>query len=141
MFRGTRRQNDDRHGGLFSLELLVVIPVVFGLVLAIIEFGMIWSAIHQVEAASRAACRVATLPVRDPVELEQAVVDAAERVLRKPKLIAAYRLSLSPGQHTGDPVVVQIQLPMNAAAPDLLAAIGFSLKRRQLRAETVMRKE
>jgi hypothetical protein len=130
-----------RTGAILSVEMLLVFPVLFILLLAIIEFSLLWSGSHQVEAASATACRVATLPASDPVELEQFVRDAARQALVKPRLIAAHRVFYTPGQITGDPVIVAIQVPMRAAAPNLLALIGFNLQGRWLRAETVMRKE
>jgi hypothetical protein len=128
-------------GAILSVEMLLVFPVLFVLLLAIIEFSLLWSASHQVEAASATACRVATLPANDPVELEQSVCYAAQQALVKPRLIAAHRVLYTPGQITGDPVTVAIQVPMRAAAPNLLALIGFDLNGRWIRAETVMRKE
>ena len=40
-----------------------------------------------------------------------------------------------------DPVTVEVRVPMDAAAPDLLRFFGFSLRNRMLLAKTTMRKE
>lgn len=130
-----------RAGAVFSVELLLALPIVAACFFAIVEFSLLLSATHKVEAASRSACRVAILPSEDPAESELAVRRAAEWALGKPRLRSAYRLMCKRGRYTGDPVIVRIRVPMKAAAPDLLAMIGFGLEGRYLTAETAMRKE
>ena len=41
----------------------------------------------------------------------------------------------------GEPVMVRLDIPANAAVPDLLAFIGFSLQNQTLVGQTIMRKE
>jgi len=136
-----RRRQRVRAGAILSLELLWVLPILVGIFFAIVEFSLLLSASHQVKLASRAACRVATLPAANRHEMEQAVRCAAERALAKRHLVEAYQLTICSGRHTGDPVVVEIRVPMCAAAPDVLTIVGFRLKGRELVARTVMRKE
>jgi hypothetical protein len=130
-----------RKGAIQTVELLLVLPILLGLLFAIIEFGLLLSANQRLKMASQLACRVGTLPADDPVEREQAIRRAAKGALGKPHLIRAHRLEFDAGRYTGDPVVVEIRLPMKAAAPDLLAVLGLGLKDRELLARTVMRKE
>lgn len=126
-----------RRGAILSMELVFVLPIVLGLLFAIIEFGMLWSAQQLAKEASAAGCRVATLPGAD----ELAVRHAVEQVLRKPHYVSSYQLRVFGGARTGDEVGVAVRLPMTAAAPDLLGILGFRLGGRNLTAETVMRKE
>lgn len=120
-----------------SMELVLVLPIVIALVFGCIELGMLTSAGSTLKEASRAGCRVATLPGSSDRDVRLAV----ERVLHRPSLIKSCDLHVGRGRHTGDEVRVVVQVPMTAAAPDLLAMFGFGLGGRQLMAQTVMRKE
>ena len=135
------RRLERRAGVIVSTELLFVLPVAIGLCLAIVEFCMLLSARQQVKTACQVACRVGTLPAADSVEQERAVRAAAEQALVSRRLIEAHELQFTPGRFAGDPVVVEIRLPMRAAAPDMLCLVGFGLKGRCLSGRTVMRKE
>jgi hypothetical protein len=111
------------------------------LVCAIVEFGLLWSANHRVQAASHVACRIATLPASNLQEVRQEVVAATSRILRHPVFVEQHRVVLKPAHYTGDPVSVEVRLPMKAAAPDLFGILGFGLADRELVGRTVMRKE
>lgn len=152
MVRSIRKRNTwrarwlplrDRHrkGAVLTAELLLVLPILFALFMAMCEFSMLWSANHQLKAASYAACREACLPAISIDRRIAAAQEAAERVLHDQRYIDAYRLKIEPGEHTGDMVVVELKLPMTAATPDLLGAIGISIKDKQLIARTCMRCE
>jgi len=130
-----------RRGALFSMELIIVLPIAVGIFFAIAEFSMLWLANQKIKSASQVACRVGTLPATDSLAQDQAVRQAAERVLRDKKLLDNYQLEFIPGAFSGDEVVVRIKLPMDAAAPDMLAFLGFSLSDRKITAHTVMRRE
>ena len=130
-----------RKGALLSVELLFVLPILLGLILAMVEFSLLFSARQQVKTASQLACRVGTMPGSDPVQIERAVRQAAAKGLIRCSLVKSYELKFEPGRNTGDPVVVDVRVPMRAAAPNLLAMIGYDLNGRHLRSRTVMRKE
>ncbi len=130
-----------RSGALQSIELLLILPIVTLIFFGLIEFSLLWSANMSVKLASQIACRAGTLPAHDPAALRRAVQAAAARALHKPRLVRAHRLSLQPGLHTGDVVVVEIRVPMRAVAPDLLRVFGLGLRDRELVGYTVMRKE
>jgi len=138
---GRFRRGRSRKGVLLSTELLFVLPILAGLLFAMVEFSMLLSAKQQLKSASRLACRVASLPAADPARLDHAVRRAAEKGLVRASLIENYELRFDPGQNTGDEVVAEVRVPMRAAAPNLLSVIGFNLKGRHLTARTVMRKE
>jgi len=123
------------------LELILVFPLLLGLVLAAVEFGMIWSASQRVQLACATACRVGTRPCESVSVLDNQVRLAAQASLISQSLVQTYQLNFFPGGNTGDPVIVEIQVPMSAAAPDLLQMFGFSLKQRFLYSRIIMRKE
>jgi len=135
--RNSGHDRRERKGALLSIELLFVIPILLGLIFAIVEFGLIWSANVQVKSASRLACRVATLPGADLDEIRE----AARRGMAKPHLAQLLRLRVEGGEHTGDLVGVEVRVPMSAATPDFLSMIGFGLSGHELVGRTVMRKE
>jgi hypothetical protein len=135
--RGVRRR-----GGIFSIEMMMVLTILIPVMFALTEFSLLWSANHTLKAASYAAAREASLPAVNDDAREIAARAAAERVLGEDKFIDAYELAeFDPGLHTGDPVIVRLRLPMSSAAPDLLAMIGLSIENRQLQAQSVMRRE
>ena len=136
-----RRWNTNRVGAILSIELLLVLPVLAAMCFGVAELSLLLMAMQRVQSASSAACRVATLPATDPVVLERAVRDAAARALAKASLVRTYEIRFQLGQYAGDPVVVEVRVPMKAAAPDLLKIVGFTLEGRQLVAQTVMRKQ
>ncbi len=116
-------------------------PLVVGMIFALVEFAMLLKAQQHIETACQVACRVGTLPGCSAAELRGEVRAAACRVLARSRLGKAADVRFEPGRFTGDPVHVEIRVPMRAAAPDLLACFGLSIKRRCLTARTVMRKE
>ncbi len=120
---------------------MLALPLLIILLCAVVEFSMLWSANHLVKAASHAGCRVATLPAGHPAESEAAVRQAAAAALVRGRLVAAHQITFESGPFTGDPVMCEVRLPMNVAAPNMLAIIGFNLDGRELVARTVMRKE
>lgn len=135
---GSRRR---RIGGVLTAELIITMPIVIGLIFAMIEIGMILVAQQQIENAARVGCRVGTLPADDPVAQADSVQDTVVNILSNNRLICAVNVEFTPGFETGDTVKVHISLPMEAAAPDMLAFLGFTLEGRELIAECVMRRE
>jgi hypothetical protein len=73
--------------------------------------------------------------------LDKCVRETANNSLIDKRLCANHRLTHRPGGHTGDPVTVEIRVPMTAASPDMLAMFGFSLQKRYLISRVVMCKE
>ena len=136
-----RRRRRIRRGAIFSFELLIVLPVLVGILLATIELSLLLHSNCRLKEASRLACRVAARPCHDAEARNLAIRQAIEEVLRRPSLIRSCNCQFDSGRFPGDVVVVQLSLPMKAAAPDLLAVLGFGLKERTLIARTVMYKE
>lgn len=142
MTRTSREQRSMRRsGGMFSIELLFIVPIVLALACAIVEFAMLWSASHKVQFAAQNACRAATRPCSDLKLLDNTIRQIAKDSLLDGRLRDNHRLTFLPGAHTGDPVTIEIKVPMTAASPDLLRFFGFSLQRRFLMSRVVMAKE
>ena len=130
-------RTDRRRGAILSMELIFVLPIVIGLLFAIVEFSMLWTASHLVKSASTAGCRVATFPGSNAAAVQESVAMA----LGRPALIQNCQVEVRGGVNSGDEVLVAVRVPMAAAAPDLLGFFGFRLQDRTLEAQTVMRKE
>ncbi len=130
-----------RAGALFSLELLLVLPILWIVFSGVVELSLILIGLQKVQAASSAACRVGTLPAGDLAAQDQAMRDAAIAALQTPGMVNGYQMTASIGQYSGDPVVVEISVPMVTVAPDMLKVIGFTLQGRQLVARTEMCKQ
>lgn len=137
-----RRWNSrQRYGALLCIELLFVLPIILIVLFAILEFGCLWSANLRVKAASQAACRVATLPAETPEDMMRAVRRMAAQSLGSASLSRSSQIRVEAAEHSGDPVAVEIRVPMSAAAPNMLAMFGLKLEGRELIGRTVMRKE
>jgi Flp pilus assembly protein TadG len=137
-FRSTKR---NRTGAVLSLELLLLFPVLWVVCFGFVEFSLLLMSMQRVQAASSAACRVGTLPTTDLEAQQTAMNDVAKAALGKAPLIASYQMQSQIGQYSGDPVQVEISVPMTAAAPNLLLIVGFNLEGRQLVARTEMCKQ
>lgn len=126
-----------RRGALMSMELVIVLPILIAMFFAMIEFSMLWSAKQRLKDASLAGCRVATFPGAT----EPAVRQAVEAALNKQPLVKTYTVQVDGGWRSGDDVAVTVQVPMRAAAPDLLGLFGLGMGRQSLVSQTIMRKE
>ena len=153
--------------GSVAVELLLLTPIVLGLILAVVEIGMMTAANEQLAAASREGSRVAALG-GGPGEIRRAVWNhLGQGNLATAQITAVLTLNQdgtpvvtaltdgngqpidnalgSNGQAqaipSGDPVLVRVETPTTNAVPDLLAFIGFSIKKSTLVGQTIMRKE
>jgi hypothetical protein len=137
----SRRERRDRAGAVFSLELLLVLPILLTVCFGVVELSLLLMGMQRVQAASSAACRIGTLPASDPIAQDQAMREAAAYALGTVGLADSYEMRARLGQYAGDPVVVEVTVPMSAAAPDLLKIVGFSLEGREMAAQTQMCKQ
>jgi Flp pilus assembly protein TadG len=137
--KGTKRRS--RAGGVFTLELLLVLPIVLAVCLGLVELSLLLMSMQRVQSASSAACRVGTLPANDPAAQRQAMEEVAAKALGTVGMASSYQMQSQIGQYAGDPVIVEVTVPMTAAAPDLLRTFGFSLRGRVLTAHTQMCKQ
>jgi Flp pilus assembly protein TadG len=139
--RTYRSAKKKRGGAVFSLEFLLILPIVLTVCFAAIEFSLLLIGMQRVQTASSAACRIATLPATDAVAQEKAMNDVAAATLGTQAMVDAYEMKTELGTYPGDPVVVEIHVPMSAAAPNLLKVIGFDLEDRELVSLTEMCKQ
>lgn len=138
------RDHTSRRGSL-TMELLLVFPIVVALLLGMVEFSMILLSRQQLLAASREGARVAALG-GDRQEVRNAVrryLGTGRLAATEVKLTNAAGEPIASGQAvpTGEAVEVWLKLPTNHAVPDLLKFVGFSIKKDELVARTVMRRE
>ena len=130
-----RRRRKPR-AGFLSAELIMVLPV-FGIVLfGLLEFSMLFFARGELAEASRAGARKATLP-----GVSSADVEAEVRKVLPRRLQNSLEVQVDSGSISGDVVTVALAVDMNAASPDLLWPIGYSLKNRKLYEVTRMIRE
>ncbi len=130
------RRSRERRRGSFALELVFTLPILGLMLFALFEFSMLFFARATVLEASRNGARQASLP---SVSRED-VVATVRRVL-PPRLREDAQVYVNAGRETGDVVAVIVAVPMSNASPDLLWPVGFSLRGRNLVAETRMIKE
>jgi hypothetical protein len=125
-----------RRRGLLTIEMLIVLPILFTVLLAVFEFSILFFARSSVVQACRAAARRASLGVTDQAEIE----DVVNRVL-SPNLQYNHTVYFIPAERAGEITTVGLTVPMSTAAPDLLWPIGFSLQGRFLIEETSVVRE
>ena len=118
------------------MELVLVLPILATVLTGLVEFSMLFYARSSLVEANRAGARAATL-----MGVGQEQVEAEIRKILSPRLQENLEVEFTPGMRSGDTVVVAIRVPMQAASPDLLWPIGYSLEGRYLSTETRMIKE
>lgn len=129
--RATRRR-----GFVGSMELVLALPVLFVVVLAAVEFSLLFVARGQVLEASRAGCRFACQPGVHPEDVRSRVYDVLD-----PRFRPIADVHVETAEYPGEVVTVAVRVPMRAATPDLLWPIGVGLGGRQLHAATRMVRE
>jgi hypothetical protein len=138
-------QRTGRRRGVLTMELLLVFPILFALLLAMVQFSLTLHARQQLVAASREGARVAALG-GDLDEVRAAV----QRTLGRGRLAdAAVHLTDGRGEEiaggqavpSGTAVAVWVRLPARHVVPDLLRFVGYSIKKDVLLARTAMRRE
>ncbi len=122
--------------GILTMELVMTLPILAIVLFALFEFSLLFFARGQVVEATRAGGRMACLPGCGCETVEHTV-----RQSLSPRLRNAAQIEVEPGEHSGDWVRVAVRVPMQAASPNLLWPVGFSLNGRNLFAETWMVKE
>ncbi len=114
----------------------MTLPILGIVIFALFEFSLLFFARGSVVEASRVGARMASLPGADAIVVE----DEIRKVLQ-PRLQDNLQIEVQLGEHTGDVVSVIVSIAAEEASPDLLWPIGFSLRGRQLIAETRMIRE
>jgi hypothetical protein len=122
--------------GFITMELALTLPILGLLLLALLQFSMLFYARGQIVEASRAGARAATLPGTDPAAIESIV-----RGVLSPGLQQGLRVETELSETPGEVVSVGVSVPMTVAAPDLLWVIGISLADQNLYSETRMIRE
>jgi len=125
-----------RRSGLAAMELVMVLPILGIMLLGMFEFSLLFFARSSIVEASRAGARAATRIGSDLAQIENDV-----GLVLFPPLNQNVQVEMVGGEHSGDPVTVGVQVPMNSASPDFLWIVGYSLQGRYLYAESTMIKE
>ena len=130
------RSGRRRRGGLLTMEMILVLPILFTVLMAVFEFSILFFARSSVVQACRAAARRASLGVTDQSEIEEVV-----RGVLSPNLQYNHTVYYIPAERAGEITTVGLTVPMSTAAPDLLWPVGFSLQGRYLIEETSVVRE
>jgi Flp pilus assembly protein TadG len=138
MFAGRlpTKSSQSRRRGVLSMELILTLPILGVILLALLEFTLLFYSRSLVVEASRAGARRATLAGTTLADVEIEV-----RRILTPQLQQGLIVQAVLGEQSGDLVAVGVEVPMAVAAPDLLWPIGVGLKGRNLYSETRMVRE
>src|SRR5579872_1746077 len=120
-----------RRTGLAAVELAMVLPILGIMLMGFLEFTLLFYARSSVVEASRAGARAATR-----VGSDQSQIEREASLVLFPTLRQGLQIEQAGGIHSGDPVTVAVQVPMNLASPDLLWIVGYSLRGKFLYAES-----
>lgn len=116
-----------RRRGMMSFELVLTLPVLGIVLFGLLEFSLLFFARGDMVEAARFGARKASLPGVSVEDIENEVAETLPANLRK-----TLQVRVTPGEHTGDRVTVEVWAAMHSAAPDLLWPIGISLQDQQL---------
>jgi Flp pilus assembly protein TadG len=154
--RSSRRQLKRRRGIALSVELVVALPILFIVLLAIVEFGLLLMSSQGVSAAANLGAREAALSSSSYTSVKTAVnnavvgynwknytdvvifVDGVKDTGGTNPMSPNNALQNAP---SGAIVSVTVNLPMNEAAPDGLKLFGITLAGHEVTATFVTRKE
>jgi hypothetical protein len=128
-------QRARKRPAILAMELLLVLPILLGVLLAMIEFSLLLTARQQVTIAAREAVRLAALG-GSPDDVNIMIV----RVLGA----HPYDVTIDPEDldaQPGDPITVVVSVPTNTYVPDLLKFMGFSVQNTRIGCRAVMLKE
>jgi Flp pilus assembly protein TadG len=141
MVRRTIDRQDAGRRGSFTVELLLVLPILMTVVLGAVEFSMLAQVRQQLLIASREGTRVAALG-GTPADVQTATQNAlGAGVLQNATIQINITDNSGNPLPSGQPVSVIVTVQAGQAVPDLLAFIGYSIGNELLAAQTVMRKE
>lgn len=108
--------------GQALVELAVVMPVVLLVLLAILEFGLMFYAYLTVAHAAREGARTGIVPGATDADIRQRVYEAASELPQE-----RVSVSISPPQgarYAGDPLTVQVSYRYPVLIPLLAAVLG-----------------
>jgi hypothetical protein len=134
------RQPGRRRASL-AAQLLFTLPVLLTLLLGIIEMSLLMTVQQHLQTASREAARVAALGGTQDEVTQSAQLFLGNGPLSQADIDAVLTDDSGQPLPSGSPVAVTISIQATQAVPDLLAFVGFSLRKDRLAAQTVLRKE
>lgn len=134
-----------RRGGHLTLELLFVFPILFVLLLAMVQFSLTLHARQQLLAASREGARVAAVGGDLPAVRERVKQCLGTGRLAEAEVAATNERGEPLPENlplpSGELVLVWVKVPTGYVVPDLLRFIGYSHRDEELVGRTAMRKE
>ncbi|MGE0528972.1 MAG: TadE/TadG family type IV pilus assembly protein [Bdellovibrionales bacterium] len=139
--RNPTKKDRRKRQGMLSLELLLVLPVILIVVLAGVEFSLMFLAKQQLTAASREGARVASVG-GNAMEVQNVVYFYLGAGNWQKATVQTILTDQSGNPlPSGAPVRVIVSIPAAQAVPDILGPFGFSIAQDVISAQTTMRKE
>lgn len=122
--------------GIAAVELTMALPLILTVFLGIVEFATLMMAQQSLVHATYLGARRASVVNATPSEIERTVRSALSA-----RMGQRVTVEVQGGSDSGDLVFVRAFVPMQCAAPDLLAWVGVSLWGRELSAGTMLHRE
>ena len=131
-----RRPSPTERAGLFSVELIFVLPILLLVVFALVELSLLLATERKLAEVSAVVARTGSLGGTD---------DEMKAVMKSalgPKWADNAELKVSPtdadDRHQGTILEVTVSLPAKYAGPNLLRSIGIDLTEATLVGRTVI---
>ena len=132
----SKQSERQKKRGFLTMELVFILPILMLVLMALLEFSLLFFARSSVVEACRIGARHATYSGTTVEEVEEQV-----RKVLSPRMQSDLKVRAILGENSGDVVAVSVSVPMTNASPNLLYMIGFGLEGRNLYSETRMVKE
>ena len=144
-----------RRGVALSVELVLVLPILFAILLAMVEFGILLMGSQGLTAAANIGAREAALPSADYTSVVNAVKSALQGYVWKNDAQLEVVIFVNgvkdrgpafPPEElataiSGDEISVSVNIGMNRVAPDALKFVGITLVGHELTTTFVTRRE
>ena len=131
-----RRPSPNERAGLFSVELIFVLPILLLVVFALVELSLLLATERKLAEVSAVVARTGSLGGTDD-EMKAVMKSAAG-----PKWADRVELKVIPttaaDRHQGTTLDVTVSLPAKYAGPNLLRSIGIDLTEATLVGRTVI---
>lgn len=150
-----QRRSLRRRGVALSVELVLVLPILFAILLAMVEFGILLMGSQGLTASANIGAREAALPSADYTSVVTAVQSALQGYVwgTDPQLEVVIFVNgvkdegpLFPPEElaaaiSGDEISVSVNIGMDRVAPDALMFVGITLVGHELTSTFVTRRE
>lgn len=135
------KQRDRRRGAILATEFMVLAPILIGVLFLVMEMCMLLAAQQRVIAAAREGARAAATSGGQEAVAAAISRNLGPQLAPDAKVEMVHLIDSDPSGVSERSVAVEVRVQASQAAPNYLAKVGFDLRRIELAAVSVQRKE